>query len=178
MANFKISLQKTLTHEGGYVNDPDDLGKETYKGISRPNHKNWQGWPIVDNYKNKPDFPASLEKNMELQKQVELFYLYEFWLPIKGDLIANQTNADSIFDFAVNAGVKISVQLAQSIIGTTADGIVGEQTLKKLNSFEFGYFQPAFTVSKITHYIAIIKKRPIYKKYLYGWIIRALEYLR
>lgn len=176
MANFKISLQKTLSHEGGYVNDPDDLDKETYKGISRANHKNWQGWPIVDNYKDKPDFPASLEKNIELQKQIELFYLYEFWLPIKGDSIATQTNADSIFDFAVNAGIKTSIQLAQSIIDTKADGIVGEQTLKKFNALEFGYFQPAFTVSKITHYIAIIKKRPVYKKYLYGWIIRALSF--
>lgn len=176
MANFKISLQKTLAHEGGYVNDPDDLGKETYKGISRANHKNWQGWPIVDNYKDKPDFLTSLEKDNELQKQIELFYLYEFWLPIKGDSIANQTNADSIFDFAVNAGIKTSIQLAQSIIGTKADGIVGEQTLKKLNALEFGYFQPAFTVSKITHYIAIIKKQPVYKKYLYGWIIRALSF--
>lgn len=148
MANFKISLQKTLTHEGGYANDPDDLGKETYKGISRASHKNWQGWPIIDNYKNKPDFPASLEKNMELQKQVELFYLYEFWLPIKADQIQDQTSADSIFDFSVNAGIKTSAQLAQSIVGTKADGIIGELTLKKLNSLDFGYFQPAFTVAK------------------------------
>lgn len=177
MANFQISLHKTLTHEGGYVNDPVDPGKETYKGISRANHKNWQGWPIIDNYKNKPDFPASLEKDLELQKQVELFYQYEFWLPLKGDDISIQTNADSIFDFSVNAGIKTSVQLAQSIIGAKADGIVGEQTLKKLNSLESGYFQPAFTVSKISHYIVLIKKRPVYKKYLYGWIIRALSFL-
>lgn len=176
MAKFNIALRKTLAHEGGYVNDPDDLGKETYKGISRANHKNWQGWPIIDNYKNKPDFPASLEKDTGLQKQVELFYLNEFWLPLKGDNISIQTNADSIFDFSVNTGIKTSVQLAQSIIGAKADGIVGEQTLKKLNSLEFGYFQPAFTVSKISHYIVLIKKRPVYKKYLYGWIIRALSF--
>lgn len=176
MAEFKISLQKTLTHEGEYANDPDDLGKETYKGISRANHNNWSGWATIDKYKNKSGFTIVLDKDVELQKQVELFYLYEFWLPIKADQIQNQTTADSIFDFSVNAGITTSVLLVQSIIGTKADGIVGEQTLKKLNSLDFGYFQPAFTVAKITHYISIIQKRPTNKKYLYGWIIRALEY--
>lgn len=176
MAEFNISLQKMLAHEGGYSNDPDDLGAETYKGISRAAHSTWSGWSCIDKHKSKTDFPSILNNDVELQKQVELFYLYEFWLPLKADQIQNQTTADSVFDFAVNAGINKSVQLTQSIIGTKADGIVGEQTLKKLNSLDFGYFQPAFTVAKISHYIAIIKKRPANKKYLYGWIIRALEY--
>lgn len=176
MAKFKISLQKTLAHEGGYVNDPDDLGKETYSGISRNNHPDWNGWLLIDNAKKLSGFPHLLVNDIELQKQVELFYLYEFWLRLKADDIQNQTSADSIFDFAINAGTSTSVQLVQSIIGTKADGIIGEQTLKKLNSLDFGYFQPAFTVGKISHYIAIIQKRPVNKKYLYGWIIRALEY--
>ena len=176
MAEFKISLQKTLAHEGEYVNDPDDSGKQTYRGISRANHGDWRGWSIIDQYKIQPNFPFSLANNADLEKQVELFYMYEFWLPLKADQIPNQVTADSIFDFAVNAGIKTSVQMVQSIIGTKADGIVGEQTLKKLNTLDFGYFQPAFTVAKITHYISNIKKRPANKKFLYGWIIRALEY--
>jgi len=176
MTEFKISFQKTLAHEGEYVNDPVDSGKETYRGISRANHGDWKGWSIIDQYKIKANFPFSLANNADLEKQVELFYLYEFWLPLKADQIQDQTTADSIFDFAVNAGVSKSIQLTQSIIDTKADGIVGEKTLQKLNSLDFDYFQSAFTVSKISHYIAIIKKRPANKKYLYGWIIRALEY--
>jgi lysozyme family protein len=176
MAEFNIALQKTFAYEGGYSNDPDDLGSETYKGISRTMHTHWSGWAIIDMYKNNSGFPATLDTDIELQKQVELFYLYEFWLPLKADQIQNQLSADSIFDFAVNAGINKSVQLAQSIVGTKADGIIGEQTIKKLNSLDFGYFQSVFTVAKISHYITIIKKRPTNKKYLYGWIIRALEF--
>ena len=176
MAEFKISLQKTLTHEGGYSNDPEDMGKETYKGISHANHNNWSGWSIINKSKGKSDFPSILDKDIELQKQVELFYLYEFWLPLKADKIANQISADSIFDFAVNSGIKTTVLIVQSVIGTRTDGVIGELTLRKLNSLDFGYFQPAFTVAKITHYISIIKKRPTNKKYLYGWIIRALAF--
>jgi lysozyme family protein len=176
MAEFKISLQKTLAHEGEYVNDPVYSGKETYRGISRANHGDWKGWSIIDQYKIKSNFPFNLANNTDLEKQVELFYLYEFWLRLKADQISNQTTADSIFDFAVNAGIKTSVQMVQFIVGTKADGIIGDQTLQKINSLDFGYFQPAFTVAKISHYISIIKKRPTNKKYLYGWIIRALEY--
>jgi len=176
MAEFKISFQRTLAHEGEYANDPVDQGKETYRGVSRSNHSDWKGWFIIDQYKIKPNFPFNLAKVADLEKQVELFYLYEFWLPLKADQIPNQTTADSIFDFAVNAGIKTSAQLVQSIVGTKADGIIGEQTLKKLNSLDFGYFQPAFTVGKISHYISIIRKCPANKKFLYGWIIRALEY--
>ena len=34
MANFDIAFNRTIIAEGGYVNDPDDKGKETYMGIS------------------------------------------------------------------------------------------------------------------------------------------------
>ena len=57
MAEFKISLQKTLAHEGEYVNDPVDSGKETYRGISRANHGNWKGWSIILFMKTKVHIP-------------------------------------------------------------------------------------------------------------------------
>ena len=113
MAEFKISLQKTLTHEGGYVNDPDDLGKETYKGISRKAQNNWSGWAIIDRHKNNAGFPAILEKEEELQNLVSRFYFNNFWTPLNSNLIANQTTANSIFDFAVNSGLKTTVLIVQ-----------------------------------------------------------------
>lgn len=177
MAEFKTAFQKTITHEGGYINDPDDKGGETYKSISRASHNNWSGWEMIDKYKNKSGFPANLDKDVELQNQVEIFYLYEFWLPLKADQIQNQMNADSIFDFSVNTGIITSVQLSQSLMGDIhVDGIIGVRTLSKLNGVDLKHFQAAFIVGKIAYYIYIIKKRPTNKKYLYGWVTRALEY--
>ncbi len=158
MAEFNIAFQKMLRHEGGYSNDPDDLGKETYKGISRNSHKLWSGWTLIDKYKNKSGFPSILNTDVTLQKTVEQFYWTNFWLPLNADLISNQVIADSIFDFSVNTGIKTSVRIVQSIIGTKADGIIGKQTIKSLNSFNLLYFNSAFTVAKITYYISIIKK--------------------
>ena len=48
---YKEAIKKTLKYEGGYVNDKDDRGGETYRGVSRRYHPNWSGWKIVDEYK-------------------------------------------------------------------------------------------------------------------------------
>lgn len=176
MAQFKIAFQKTLLHEGNYSNDPSDLGGETYKGIARNMHASWSGWKIIDTSKKKSGFPATLNKDAELQKQVEEFYLVSFWGPLKAYDIQNQSNADSIFDFAVNTGIKNCIRIVQKVVGATEDGIIGNETLAKLNEYNSILFRIEFTLAKIKYYIAITKKRPANKKFLYGWIVRALEY--
>jgi len=177
MAKFNLAFSRMLSHEGNYINDPDDLGGETYKGIARNSHRSWSGWPIIDSYKIKSDFPKSLETDEKLQSLVEQFYFDNFWKPLKADQIQNQTSADSVFDFAVNAGVTTSTRLVQSIVGAKIDGIIGEQTLNKINSMDFGYFQAALTVAKIKYYMNIIRKRPTSKKFLLGWISRSLSFI-
>ena len=176
MAKFNLALLKVLSHEGGYVNDPDDLGGETYKGISRNAHGTWAGWQIIDKCKISPDFPKSLNTNILLQSLIEKFYLDTFWKPLKADQIQNQTSAESVFDFAVNTGLSTSVRLVQSIVGTKIDGVIGAITLNKINSMDFGHFQAALTVAKMEYYINIIRKRPTSKKFLLGWISRSLSF--
>lgn len=176
MANFNLALSKVLSHEGGYVNDPDDLGGETYKGISRKSHSSWSGWSIVDQNKTKTNFPKSLEANEILRKLVEQFYLDIFWKPLKADEIQNQTSAESVFDYAVNVGIRTATRVVQYIVGTKTDGIMGEKTLSKINSIDFGYFQTALTVAKLKYYVFIIRKRPTSKKFLLGWLSRSLSF--
>ncbi len=42
---------KTLKHEGGYANNPNDKGGETYRGIGRKANPNWKGWGFIDQVK-------------------------------------------------------------------------------------------------------------------------------
>ena len=175
MATFLPALQKVLAHEGGYVNDPDDPGGETYKGVARAMHSKWSGWVRVDIAKNKSVFPANLEKDTELQNEVAQFYQVNFWDALSADNIESQLVADSIFDFAVNAGLKTSASLAQMVVEAETDGVIGFESLEKINAFNPEHFLAAFTVAKIARYIAIIKKRPESKKYLYGWVSRTLQ---
>lgn len=52
MAYFGDAFKKLSIKEGGYVNDKDDAGGETYRGISRKYNPTWQGWTMIDSYKN------------------------------------------------------------------------------------------------------------------------------
>lgn len=174
MANYEQALQWILSHEGGYVNDPDDPGGETYKGVARKMNSKWDGWLVVDMLKRQSGFPANLDKDTELQEAVKSFYQINYWDRIKGDHIQNQEVATSIFDFAVNAGVSTSSSLAQLVVGTTQDGVIGNQSIAQINSFDPEHFIASFTVAKIARYISIVKKRPTSKKYFYGWVCRAL----
>ena len=122
MADFNNAFNKVIQHEGGYVNDPSDPGGETYKGVARKIFTKWDGWLLVDTAKQKSGFPANLEQNADLQQRVKNFYELNFWDKVNGDKITNQTIAESIFDFAVNAGVSTSASLAQMVIGQKTDG--------------------------------------------------------
>lgn len=174
MADFAPALQRVLLHEGGYVNDPDDPGGETYKGIARKMNSKWDGWVLIDILKKQSGFPANLDKDSDLQVKIKNFYEVNYWDTIKGDDIQNQEVATSIFDFAVNAGVTTSASLAQMVVGAKIDGVIGDKSVTSINSFNPEHFLASFTVAKIARYIAIIKKRPTSQKYLYGWVRRAL----
>lgn len=174
MADYIAAFQKTISNEGGYVNDPDDPGGETYSGVARKIHSKWDGWTTIDMLKRASGFPANLDKDSELQEDITNFYRINFWDKINGDKIDNQFVAESMFDFAVNAGVGTSASLAQMVVGVKSDGVIGKDSIAAINSFDPEYFLSAFTVAKIARYVNIVKKRPVSRKYFYGWVVRAL----
>jgi len=174
MADFTQAFQLTIANEGGYGNDPDDPGGETYKGVARKIFSKWDGWTKVDMLKRQYDFPANLDKDPELQQNVSDFYRITFWDKMNGDQITNQNVANSIFDFGVNAGIGTSASLAQMVVGATSDGVIGPDSISAINNFDPDFFLASFTVTKIARYVNIVKKRPTSRKYFYGWVIRAL----
>ena len=50
--NFDKALEILLANEGQYANDKEDLGGETYCGISRKFNPSWAGWQIIDKANN------------------------------------------------------------------------------------------------------------------------------
>jgi len=71
MAEFKPAFQNTITTEGGYVNDPQDPGGETYKGIARKIYSKWSGWQTIDMLKRQSGFPGNIDKDVSIQQSVE-----------------------------------------------------------------------------------------------------------
>lgn len=134
MANFDEAYQRTLKFEGGWVNDDNDSGKETYKGISRVYEKNWEGWKIVDAYKKKPNFPKNLEADKKLQELVKNCYRKNYWNVIWGDKIRNQKVANDLYDTAVNMGVGTSIKLSERQYRLKETCKMSQKLLDKLNS--------------------------------------------
>lgn len=134
MANYRTSIAKVLKHEGGYVNDKDDTGGETYKGIARNFWGGWVGWLIIDEAKKKPNFLKTLYSSELLNEAVLKFYKMYFWDKVGGDQIDDQDIADMLVDAAVNEGIKPAVRRAQKICGIAETGVFSEELKTKLNS--------------------------------------------
>jgi lysozyme family protein len=177
MANFTSAFNATMKAEGGYVNDPQDPGGETYKGIARKFNSKWDGWISIDMAKREKSFPANLDANDGLQEKIKSFYEINYWDKIRGDDITDQNIAESIFDFAVNAGTITSSKLAQITVDEEPDGTIGPVTLQKLNAMDARTFLALFSLHKIARYINICEKRTESKKFFYGWVKRTVEAL-
>lgn len=174
MADFNKAYAKTMAHEGGYVNDPDDRGGETYKGIARKFNSKWEGWQIIDQHKTKGNFPGNLEQDDALQTMIRHFYEVGYWDPLRADQIDSQAIAETLFDFAVNAGVRTASRLAQTVVEVTVDGVIGPQSLAAINRSDEKNFLTAFALAKIARYVHLVETRPVNRKFFYGWVRRAL----
>ena len=86
---FDIIIKIVLKHEGGYVNDPDDLGGETKYGIT------------------KARYPNLDIKNLTKDEAVKI-YKRDFWIPMGVEKIENMNLALNYFDMGVNAGITVA----------------------------------------------------------------------
>lgn len=113
MADFNIAFEKVVFNEGGYVNDPDDAGGETYMGISRRAHPNAIIWKHIDKitakYKTAKTITKYLKQNAELTKEIKALYKSDYWAPLKLNVEKSQRLANQIFDSAVNRGVSATL---------------------------------------------------------------------
>lgn len=135
MASFSVAFKRTKKFEGGYVNNPNDSGKETYNGISRVHNPTWKGWRIVDEMKEKPNFPGNLsQRKAELANLEMQLYKNNYWNPIWGDKIHSQDVANDLYDYGVNTGVVNAIKMSQRVFDLPQTGRMDGQLLYKLNS--------------------------------------------
>lgn len=192
MANFLIAYDITLGHEGGYGNDPDDVGGETYKGISRAYNPSWSGWILIDNLKTKPGFPQTAYDSSELDLSVKRFYKSNYWDANLLDRVTDQDIANEMFDTGVNMGVARAGRFLQealnllnkngSIYGDIVeDGKVGPNTLRALDACLTyrgnTYLYKIMNILQGEHYINYMSQSPTQEKYAYGWLKR-VEFIK
>lgn len=139
MSFFEEAFDKVIIYEGGYANDPDDPGGETYKGIARRANPSWLGWKIIDAHKYQDGFPLSLNKDVELQQQVEQHYQDYYWDDVIADNLGGEIAAE-VFEQSVHFGVGRAVRHLQSAVNIlnnnqklykdiVVDGVLGQDTI-------------------------------------------------
>ena len=125
MANFAEAYKRLSVKEGGYVNDSDDAGGETYKGISRRYNPNWDGWIMIDVYKKRykgNTLRKKLDADTQLQKLVERKYKIGYWDVFELDSVPNQLIAFQMFDTNVNCGQYAAIKFAEKALGRKITG--------------------------------------------------------
>lgn len=165
MADFLPPFEVMLINEGGMVlhTVKDDRGGQTFAGVARNSWPRWSGWAVVD---------AGGVPHVDF---VRNFYRANFWDTMRLSEVHNQDIARTMFDFGVNAGTKVSVKLAQVVVGATPDGVIGPKTLAMLNEVNADLFMALFALAKLARYEQIVTRDRTQAKFLLGWVRRVLK---
>lgn len=113
-ATFLQMVGRLLTHEGGYVNDPQDPGGETNWGIAK------RSYPDLD------------IRHLTRDKAVAI-YKRDFWDKVQGDQLPPAV-AFQLFDAAVNHGIGNAVRWLQAAARVKVDGQLGPATMAAVRS--------------------------------------------
>lgn len=184
MSDFQIAHNDVMHNEGGYANNPNDRGRETYKGIARNFWPSWGGWKYIDGVKaqmvKQPVFGTHeyfnwakylndklAEINM-LQHLVVDFYRFIFWKRL-GE-INDQALATWVYDKDINTGDNGSRWL-QEAAHVKADGVIGDITLAAVNKADPIVLLERIKTLAVDHYLHEAQK-PHQAGFWKSWITR------
>ena len=156
MKSFKEIIEKVLEHEGGYVNDPKDLGGETKYGITK------RFYPDVD------------IKNLTTEQAMEI-YKKDYWDKNRVESLPNNL-WHIYFDMCVNMGKRTEVKVLQRAAvnrgrNIDVDGGLGPATIGALKGVELDRVR----AYRVKFYVDLITSKPEQEKFFLGWFRRATE---
>lgn len=166
MASFDIFLPILLKNEGGYVDDPDDPGGETNKGITMNTFSHCSHALLgVD--------PTSANLKALTDAQAGIIYKSRYWNPMQGDAFTLQDLANIVCDFYVNAGTH-ATSLLQTVINklgakVVVDGTLGPASMQALAALNQITVYDQYKQGRIDYYQQLATKYP---KFLDGWLNR------
>lgn len=177
MGDYKKAYRVGRVNEGGYVHRPDDKGLETYCGVSRKWHPDWEGWPIVDAEKERlKALDRKLERgdiidDAQLEQMLEVFYKAEYWDKMNGDQIEEDSVATYIYDWCLTSGG--ARKAIQEELKLVADGVFGPKTLAAINAGGAGMLGK-IKDARIRYYYALVQQDPANMANAKGWMNRAV----
>jgi lysozyme family protein len=154
--NFRDCLDLVLKSEGGYIDHPKDPGGRTNLGVTQRVWEEWIGHPATE--KDMRELTPALVAPMYEMRYWRTSYCEK--LPRGLDLL--------VFSMAVNAGSGRSVKLLQDAIGVVADGVIGPNTMAKINEANVETLIDKFSEARTAYYKGL-KLFPVFGR---GWVAR------
>lgn len=158
--NFTQAVSVLLEIEGGYSNNPNDLGGETKYGISK------RQYPHLDIVNLTP-------------AQATEIYHNDYWLKFRLNEIKDYTISKQLLLGFVNLkpeSIALCVQKAINGIGgnTAQDGVMGSGTIKLINSLPSIHLSDRIRLELVKFYLGRVMLNKTQMVNLAGWIRRAL----
>ena len=166
MADYKKLKPFILKWEGWFVNDKDDLGGATNKGVTLATFRS-----VYGQGKTATDL-----RNMTDQ-QWETIFKKHFWDKWRADEIEDQSVANILVDWLWASG-SYGIKIPQRVLGVAVDGIVGAKTIAAVNAKDGNSFFKEVRQERIDFIDRICNSRPQNKKFKKGWLnrINAIKY--
>jgi lysozyme family protein len=172
---FEKALKLVGLAEGGYSNNPLDLGGETICGIARNANPDWEGWGMIDLWKSRNAKGKDLEKiaknDPKFMALVNALYRGKYWNAAQCPYLPELLKYP-MFSCAVNCGYKVAIILLQRAAGVKDDGIFGRITRTTCNSLPPRQLCETFYTKWKDYYQAIVRNKPNQQVFLKGWLNR------
>lgn len=169
MADVNKLAPIILKWEGGFVNDPDDLGGATNKGVTIATYTQ---------YRKNNGLPLPTVDELKSMRHHEWVTILKtmYWNRWKADSIVNQSVANILVDWVWASGVH-GIKRPQRMLGVKDDGAVGTITLGALNSYPNQQLLfDRIKADRVTYINEICLKRPANNKFKKGWLNRLNDF--
>ena len=170
MANSSKLVPFILQWEGGFVNDPLDVGGATNKGITIG---------TFTEYKRRKGLKAPTIQDLKNISNEDWHEVFKglYWDRWKADEIKNQSVANILVDWVWASGSH-GIKRPQRLLGVTADGVVGSKTIAALNAKDPAELFKMIKADRIKFIDEICEKRPANNRFKKGWLnrINAIKY--
>lgn len=172
---FKKAMETIYRHEGGLSNLKHDRGLITKYGISLRYLK------LSNNDINKDGKIDDNDIIHLTRTDADKLYYKEWYLSHGYDAIDNQTMLTDILDFSINAGASQCHKTLKRAINEflsdpiKVNGQLTKDDIELINQIEPSVLHDAFNHQQEMFYRGLVEKRPEYKIFLKGWLLRSKD---